>query len=340
MYRRHRHRPADYIIIAMSMLTTGTRGRIAPDALGAIGNTSLVELRRVVPSGAARIVGKAEYQNPTGSMKDRVALSMIAGAQRDGLLAPGDTVVEYTAGSTGASLALVCAVHGYRLRIVTSEAFSEDKLTQMQALGAELILVPSVTKGMSKQLISDMIEEARRISVEPNTYWTDQFNNTYSAAGYWGIGDELWAQTEGHVDAFVHSVGTSHSLRGTGEALRRHNPSVAIIAVEPSESPVLSGGSPGVHRIEGIGTGRIPPMWDPSVVSEIMQVSTDEAEAMARRLAREEGLFVGTSSGANVVAAIRLAERLGRGATVATLLVDSGLKYLNTKVYARSATRP
>ena len=311
----------------------------AADALGAIGNTSLIELRRVVPAGSARVVVKAEYQNPTGSMKDRVALAMITGAERDGLLSPGHTVVEYTAGSTGASLALVCAARGYRLRIVTSQAFSEDKLIQMQALGAELILVPSETKGMSKQLISDMIEQARRISAEPNTYWSDQFNNVYSAAGYWPIGDELWAQTEGHVDAFVQSVGTSHSLRGTGEALERHNASVEIFAVEPAESPVLSGGEPGAHRIEGIGTGRIPPMWDPSFVSDVLRVSSDEAEAMARRLAREEGLFCGPSSGANVVAALRLAEKFGSGATVATLLVDSGLKYLNAPVFARDKNR-
>ena len=305
--------------------------------LETIGQTSLVELRSVVPSACATIVVKVEGENPTGSMKDRMAQAMIARAEGDGRLKPGDTIVEYTGGSTGASLALVCAAKGYRLRIVSSDAFSEEKLTQMAAYGAELTLVPSDGGRITKRLILDMIEVAREISREPRTYWTDQLNNADSIHGYHPMGQEIWDQTAGRVDAFVHSVGTSASLQGVSSVLRHHKPNVEIIAVEPAESAVLSGGSPGSHKIEGIGIGYAPPMWDSSIVNEISSVSTAEAEAMARRLAREEGLFAGTSSGANVVASIRVGERLGPGATIATLLVDSGLKYLTTDVYRRRA---
>ena len=308
---------------------------ISRNVLEAIGNTSLVELRRVVPPGCARIVVKVEGENPTGSMKDRMAQAMIGRAEADGRLGAGDTIVEYTGGSTGASLALVCAVKGYRLRIVTSDAFSEEKLTQMAALGAELTLVESEGGLFTKKLFLDMIETARAISREPRTYWTDQLNNADSIVGYRPMGEEIWEQTGGKVDAFVQAVGTAASLRGVAGVLRRHNPGVRIIAVEPGESPVLSGGPPGAHKIEGIGIGYAPPLWDASVVDEVVPVPTAEAEAMARRLAREEGLFAGTSSGANVIAAIRVGERLGPAASVATLLVDSGLKYLSTDVYRR-----
>lgn len=308
---------------------------ISGSVLGAIGNTSLVELRRVVPPGCARIVVKIEGENPTGSMKDRMAQAMIARAEDDGRLTPGDTIVEYSGGSTGASLALVCAVKGYRLRIVTSTAFSEEKLAQMAAFGAELTLVPSEGGLITRNLILDMIAAARGISREPRTYWTDQLNNADSIAGYLPMGEEIWRQTGGRVDAFVQSIGTAASLRGVATVLKRHASAVRIVAVEPGESPVLSGGQAGAHRIEGIGIGYPPPLWDPGVVDEIIPVTTAEAEAMARRLTREEGLFAGTSSGGNVVAAIRQGMRLGPGAWIATLLVDSGLKYLSTEVYRR-----
>jgi cysteine synthase A len=308
---------------------------ISSSVLEAIGNTSLVELRRVVPQGCARIFVKVEGQNPTGSMKDRMAQAMVAGAENDGRLRPGDTIVEYTGGSTGASLALVCAAKGYRLRIVTSDAFSEDKLTQMAALGAELTIVQSEGGLITKKLILEMIEAAREISRQPRTYWTDQLNNADSVAGYYPMGEEIWAQTAGTIDAFVQSVGTSASLRGVATVLRRHHPKVEVIAVEPAESAVLSGGQAGPHKIEGIGIGYPPPLWDASLVDQVIPVPTADAEVMARRLAREEGLFAGTSSGANVIGAIRVGERLGPGARVATLLVDSGLKYLRTDVYRR-----
>ena len=303
------------------------------DILQAIGNTSLVQLRKVVPPNAADIFVKLEWENPTGSMKDRMALAVISCAEEDGRLKPGETVVEYTGGSTGASLALVCAARGYRLRIVTSDAFSKEKRDHMTALGAELTLVPSEGGLTTKKLIQDMIETARTMSQEPNTFWIDQLNNQDSIAGYHALGEEIWSQTEGRVGAFVHSAGAAASARGVATVLKRHKPGVRIVVVEPAESSVLLGGPPGAHRIEGTGIGRTPPLWEPGLVDEILAVSTSDAENMARRLAREEALFAGTSSGANVVAAIRVADRLGRGATVVTLMVDSGLKYLSTDVY-------
>jgi cysteine synthase len=305
------------------------------DILQAIGNTSMVGLRKIVPSGSAELFVKLEWENPTGSMKDRMALAAISRAEADGRLQPGGTIVEYTGGSTGASLALVAAAKGYRIRIVTSDAFSREKLDQMIALGAELTLVPSEGGLTTKKLILDMIETAREMSREPNTYWTDQLNNHDSITGYHALGEEIWEQTRGKVDAFVHSVGTAASLRGVAAVLRRYNPQVRIVAVEPAESSVLLGGAPGPHKIEGVGVGYAPPLWDASVVDEIIAVKTDDAKAMARRLAREESLFGGTSSGANVIAALQVADRLGAGARVVTLMVDSGMKYLNSDVYRK-----
>jgi cysteine synthase A len=295
----------------------------------------LVGLHKVVPSGAAAIFAKLEWENPTGSLKDRMARAVIARAEADGRLRAGDTVVEYTGGSTGTSLALVSAAKGYRIRIVSSDAFSQEKLDHMVALGAELTLVPSEGGRTTKKLILDMIEAARELSREPHTYWTDQLNNHDSIAGYHPLGEEIWSQTNGAIHAFVHGVGTAASLRGVATVLKRHAPGIKIVAVEPAESPVLRGGQPGPHKIEGVGIGYTPPLWDATLVDEILAVTTDHAKAMARRLAREEGLFAGTSSGANVVAAIQVAERLGPEARVVTLMADSGLKYLSTDVYRR-----
>jgi cysteine synthase A len=303
------------------------------DLLQAIGNTSIVRLRKVVPAGSAGVLVKLEWENPTGSMKDRMARAVIARAEADGRLKPGDTVLEYTGGSTGTSLALVCAARGYRIRIVTSDAFSREKRDHMAALGADLILVPSEEGKTTKKLILDMIETARGLSREPNTFWTDQLNNHDAIAGYHPLGEEIWSQTAGTVDAFVHAVGTAASLRGVAATLRRRRPGVRIVAVEPAESSVLRGDVPGPHKIEGVGIGYVPPLWDPAVVDGIEAVGTGEAMGMARRLARDEGLFAGTSSGANVIAALRVAERLGAGATVVTLMADSGLKYMSTDVY-------
>jgi cysteine synthase A len=303
------------------------------DILDAIGNTSLVRLRKVVPPGCANVLAKLEWENPTGSLKDRMAQAVISRAEKDGRLEPGGTVVEYTGGSTGTSLALVCAARGYRIRIVSSDAFSREKLDHMAALGAELTLVPSEGGLTTKRLILDMIEAARALSREPRTYWTDQLNNLDSVAGYHALGEEIWSQTDGRVDAFVHCAGTAASSRGVATALKRHKPGVLIVVVEPAESSVLLGGPAGPHKIEGVGIGYTPPLWEPALVDEVLAVSTADAKEMARRIAREEALFAGTSSGANVVAAIQVARRLGPGANVVTLMADSGLKYLSTDVY-------
>ena len=303
------------------------------DVLGAIGNTSIVRLRQVVPPDSAQIFAKLEWENPTGSMKDRMARAVILRAEEDGRLRPGDTVVEYTGGSTGTSLALVCAAKGYGIRIVTSDAFSREKLDHMAALGATLTLVPNEGGLTTKKLILDMIEAARELSREPHTYWTDQLNNHDSIAGYYPLGEEIWSQTNGEIDAFVHSVGTAASLRGVATLLKRHKPTIRVIAVEPAESSVLLGGQAGPHKIEGVGIGYVPPLWEPALVDEIVGVRTEGAKDMARRMAREEALFAGTSSGANVVAAIQVAGRLGPDAKVVTLMADSGLKYLSTDVY-------
>lgn len=308
-------------------------GNLNSTILKAIGNTSLVQLCHVVPPGCAKIFAKLEWENPTGSMKDRAAQAMISRAEEDGRLKPGNTIVEYTGGSTGISLALICVAKGYRLQIVTSDAFSQEKLRHMAAFGAELTIVPSEGGKTTKKLILEMIEAAREISKKPHTYWTDQLNNLDSISGYHTLGEEIWNQTNGKVNAFVQSIGTAASSRGVATVLKRYNPRIKIAVVEPAESAVLSGGQPGPHNIEGVGIGYTPPLWEPSLVDEIIAVSTDDAKAMARRLAQEEGLFAGTSSGANVTAAIRVGERLGPEARIATLLVDSGLKYLSTDLF-------
>jgi cysteine synthase A len=305
------------------------------NVLDAIGNTSMVELRKVVPSNG-KIFAKLEWENPTGSFKDRMAHAVISRAEEDGRLKPGDTVIEYTGGSTGTSLAFVCAVKGYRIHIVSSDAFSKEKLDHMAALGAELTLLPSEGGLTTKKLILDMIETARRLSQQPNTYWTDQLNNHDSIAGYYPLGEEIWNQTNGEIDAFVHCVGTAASSRGVATVLKRYKPDIKIVVVEPAESSVLLGGEAGPHKIEGVGIGYTPPLFDPSLVDEILAVSTADGKEMARRLAREDALFAGTSSGANVVAAIQVAERLGPDAKVVTLMGDSGLKYLSTDVYRRN----
>ncbi|HVB38017.1 MAG TPA: cysteine synthase family protein [Vicinamibacterales bacterium] len=300
------------------------------DILGCIGHTSLLGLRHVVPSNGARLLLKLESENPTGSMKDRMALAMIEAAETDGRLASGGTVVEYTGGSTGVSLSLVCTVKGHPLHIVTSDAFTREKLDHMKLLGARLHIVPSDSGHMTAKLTRDMVEAARIVTEETGGFWTNQLHNTDQLIAYHTLAEEILTQTEGRVDAFVQSVGTAGSIRGTAEGLRRRKPHVTIVAAEPAESPVLSGGQPGGHKIDGIGAGFIVPLWTEGIADAIERVSTAEAMAMAMRLAREEGIFAGTSTGANVVAALRVAERLGPGATVVTVMCDTGMKYLKT----------
>jgi cysteine synthase A len=302
---------------------------LQPDILHCIGNTSLLALRHVVPANGARILIKLEGENPTGSMKDRMALAMIEAAEKDGRLKPGGFVVEYTAGSTGVALSLVCGVKGYPLHIVTSDAFAREKLAHMKALGARLEIVHSEEGGMTEKLTREMVERARVMAQEPGAFWTDQLRNEDQIDAYHRMADEIWSQTGGRIDGFVQSVGSAGSLRGNAEALRRRNPRIRIVAVEPSESAVLSGGKPGAHKIDGVGAGFVVPLWQQGLADRIEPVSTEEATAMALRLAREEGLFPGTSTGGNVVAALRLAERLGPGSTVVTVMVDTGMKYLS-----------
>lgn len=300
------------------------------DILDCVGGTSLLALRKIVPGNGARILVKLESENPTGSMKDRMALAMIEAAEADGRLKPGGSVVEYTGGSTGVSLALVCAVKGHPLHIVSSDAFAREKLDHMRILGATVQIVKSEGGGMTEKLTRDMIEAARIVASETGAYWTDQMKNTDQMAAYHKMAEEIWDQTEGRIDGFVQSVGTAASLRGIGEGLRRRKKGIRMVAVEPAESPVLSGGRPGAHKIDGIGAGFVVPLWQAGIGDEIEEVSTEEAVAMAFRLAREEGIFAGTSTGANVVAALRLAEQLGPGASVVTVMCDTGMKYLKT----------
>jgi cysteine synthase A len=301
---------------------------VLQNILERIGNTSMVALRRLPPANGTRILLKLEGENPTGSMKDRMALAMIEAAERDGRLPPGGAVVEYTGGSTGVSLSLVCGVKGHPLHVVSSDAFAREKLDHMAILGARLTVIVSDGGRMTAQLTKDMIEAARTIAAETRAYWTNQLSNPDQIAGYYPMGEEIWRQSGGHVDAYVQSVGSSGSLQGTARVLRRHNPGLRVVAVEPAESPVLSGGASGAHRIDGIGAGFVVPLWDPAVPNQIERVSTDEAKAMALSLAREEGVFAGTSTGANVVAALRVAETLPPGSSLVTVMCDTGMKYL------------
>ncbi|MEE1656612.1 cysteine synthase family protein [Microvirga sp. CF3062] len=298
--------------------------------LDRIGNTSIIALRHVVPSSGARILLKLENENPTGSMKDRMALAMIEAAEDDGRLKPGGSVVEYTGGSTGVSLALVCAVKGYPLDVVTSDAFSREKLDHMRLLGATLHIVESDSGRMTEKLTKDMIEQARIFAEAKGSFWTDQMKNRDQLAAYHCMADEIREQTGGRIDGFVQSVGTAASLRGIAERLRHYRGDIRIVAVEPAESAVLSGGPSGAHKIDGIGAGYVVPLWQETIADGIERVSTEDAMGMAFRLAREEGLFAGTSTGANVNAALRLAEKLGPDATVVTIMCDTGMKYLKT----------
>ncbi len=303
------------------------------DVVGAVGNTPLIRLGKVVPQGSGRVLAKLEFANPTGSMKDRVAKAMVEAAAGDGRLKPGGTVVEYTAGTTGISLALVCAAKGFASHMVFSDAFSQEKRLTMEAFGAEITSVKSDNKKITQNLIKEMIDTAARISRRPNHWYSDQLTNKDAIAGYFPLGEEIWNQTGGKLEAFVQAVGTAHSIHGVTTALWKHNRAIHVAAVEPAESAVLSGEPTGSHKIEGIGIGFVPPLWEPDLVDEIIKVETEEAREMARRLARDEGPFVGASSGANVVAALRVAKKLGPDATVVTIMVDSGLRYLSTGLF-------
>jgi cysteine synthase len=304
--------------------------------LATIGNTPLVRLRALAPASGAELWVKLEYLNPTGSMKDRMALSMIEGAERDGLIEQGTTVVEYTGGSTGPALALVCRAKAYPARIVISDCFSEERMQLMRALGAELDVIPAVEERgrVTAQDIENMVARAAELASEPGAYATDQFNNPYVIPGHRDqLGREIWDQTGGRVTAFCHGIGTAGSLMGVSEALKSRNPDVRIVGLEPAGSAAITGGTRGSFAMQG-WTGVVPPHWDPQRVDDVWTIEDGEALEMTLRLANEEGIFAGISAGANLVGARRLAEELGSGAVVVTLAVDSGFKYMTGPPYA------
>jgi cysteine synthase len=303
-----------------------------PGGLGGIGNTPLVRLSRMVEPGMAEVWVKLEAANPTGSYKDRMALAMIEGAEAAGRLSPGQTVVEYTGGSTGSSLAFVCSIKGYPLRIVSSDAYSVEKIKTMRAFGADVELIHS-PEGITPTLIPRLRVRAAEIAAETGGYQTDQFNNTDMVEGYKTLGRELYEQLDGRIDAVCIYAGTAGCYLGTTRALRERLPDLYRVAVEPAESAVLSGRPAGTHRIEGGGVGFVPPLLSMDEIDEVIAVSTADAFATARRAARDEGVWSGPSVGANIHASLKLASRLGAEARIATIQVDSGLKYLAGELY-------
>ena len=300
----------------------------ADSVLRAIGETPVVRLRRIVTASDAEVLIKLESVNPTGSYKDRMALAMIEGAEARGALRPGMRVVEFTGGSTGSSLAMVCAAKGYPFVVLSSDAFAQEKLLTMQAFGADLRMVPSDGGKVTPALFERFKTQIAVLANEPDTFWTDQFHNEDALRGYMGIGRELMEQTGGRIDVFCGAVGTGGMLRGVALALREAGSRARIVALEPTASPALTEGRGGAHRVEGIATGSVPPHMVDRPYDEARAIDEADGRAMAKQLAREEGLLVGTSSGLNVAAAVRLARELGPGKTVATVAVDTGLKYL------------
>jgi len=297
-------------------------------ALKVIGNTPVVRLQHIMPPNHAAVFLKLEYFNPTGSYKDRMALAMIEQAERRGTLRSGMTVVEYTGGSTGSSLAFVCAVKGYKFHVVSSDAFAPEKLRTMSALGAQLEIIASPSGKITSDLIPKLIARAKEIGTNDDCYMTDQFNNKDSLLGYEKIGDELLNQFPQGIEAFCGGVGIGGMLMGVARVLKRTNPQTRIVALEPASSPVLSKGRAGEHHVEGLGVGFVPPLLDNTLYDEARGIHEAEARDMCRRLAKEEGLLVGTSTGLNVVAAVNLASELGPDKTVVTVACDTGLKYM------------
>jgi len=301
--------------------------------LQSIGNTPIVLLRKIPPPNSADVLVKLEYFNPTGSYKDRMALAMIEEAEARGDLRKGMTVVEYTGGSTGSSLAFVCAVKGYPFKVVSSDAFAQEKLRTMRAFGADLILVPSKGGQVTPDLIPRMVEKAQEIAKAGNAYFTNQLHNPDAVKGYEQMGRELLSQADCPIHAFCGGVGTAGMLMGVAHALRQAGSPAKIVALEPASSAVISTGKTGAHHVEGIGLGFVPPLLDEQYYDEARSIEEPESREMARRLAREEGIFAGTSTGLNVAGAIQLAQELGRGYTVVTVAVDTGLKYLAGDLY-------
>ena len=300
---------------------------VADSVLNAIGHTPVVRLQRLPAPGSADVFVKLEYFSPTGSYKDRMALAMIEGAEARGALKPGMRVVEYTGGSTGSSLAMICAIKGYPFVPLSSDAFAQEKLDTMRAFGAGVEVLPSEGGKVTPELFDRFKKRIAAMQAEPGTFWTDQFNNADALNGYRQIGVELLEQV-GQIDAFCGATGTAGMLVGVSRALRAAGSRARIVALEPASSPMLTAGHGGPHRVEGTAPGFVPPHLERSDYDEARAIDEEDARAMARRLAREEGIFTGTSSGLNVVAALQLARELGAGHRVATVAVDTGLKYL------------
>lgn len=307
--------------------------RVGHSMTEVVGHTPVVRLGKVVPEGAADVFVKLEWFNPTGSYKDRMALAMIEEAEKRGDLTPGMTVVEYTGGSTGSSLAFVCAVKGYRFKVVSSDAFAIEKRRTMTALGAELIVVPSKDGRITPDLLPRMIERARELAAEPGTYFTDQLNNKDVIVGYQTIGEELIDQLDRPIDVFCGAVGTAGMAMGVAQALAAAGSPTRVVVFEPASTPVLTAGTTGTHRVEGIGIGFVPPLLDTDLYDEARAIEEDEGREMARRLAAEEGLLAGVSSGLNVAGAVQIALELGEGHTIVTVAVDTGLKYLGGDLF-------
>jgi len=300
----------------------------------AIGNTPLIKLERLAEPGAAEIYVKYEGANPTGSMKDRMALSMVEGAEKRGQLKAGGRVMDYTGGSTGSSLAMVCATKGYKAYFVSSDAFAAEKLQTMKAFGAELEVFPSGDGKITAKLIDSMITRARELSKEPNTFWTDQFNNVDNRSAYHQMAREVINELGTGIDEFIMGVGTGGSFSGNAEVLKKEIPNIHCIAIEPYYVRALSGGDvSGKHKLEGIGSGFVPAICRLDLADEVVAVKDEDAYETARKLARVEGIFGGATSGANVWTAIQRARVIGAGKKIVTIIVDSGLKYLNGDLY-------
>jgi len=300
----------------------------------AIGKTPLLKLDRLSEPGCAEIFVKFEGANPTGSMKDRMALSMIEGAEKRGEIKAGGTVVEYTGGSTGSSLAMVCAYRGYHAHFVSSDAFAEEKLRTMRAFGAMLDIIPSSGGSITAALIDSLLKRAKELCREPNTFLTDQFNNTDNKNAYHAMAREILDVLGNSIDEFITGVGTGGSFSGNAEILKQRIPHIKCVAIEPRNVRSLSGGDiSGTHKLEGIGAGFVPSICRLDLADEIMPVSDEDAYETARALARKEGIFGGATSGANVWAAIQRARIVGQGKKIVTIICDSGLKYLDGDLY-------
>ena len=294
-----------------------------------IGNTPLLRLEKLEAPGSAAVYGKAEFFNPGGSVKDRICLAMIEAAERDGALKPGMTVVEPTSGNTGIGLSMICSIKGYKLVLTMPDTMTVERRRLLAAYGAELILTPGA------QGMRGAVQKAEELAAQPGHIMMQQFKNGANPEAHRRTtGPEIIKSLSGQsIDAFVAGVGTGGTITGVGDVLKGHNAAVRIIAVEPDASPILSGGQPGPHKIQGIGAGFIPDVLNTKIYDEVIRVTNEDAYETVRRLAQEEGVLVGISAGANVFAALQVARKLGPGKSVVTILCDTGERYLSTGVF-------